>query len=279
MAQNVNNPSAESSEDLFVDSADLAASDSDTRVEPVAEEESLLQKERKLRDNLSRYLVAISLALCFYTFVLDHIQVLNKVFASASYVTTILTTLLTLGMVFLIFKSGYPLDEFGITLKRWQYSVKESILFTLPILLFILLVKWIAIKTVPAFHQVLLFNLHGAVVNDSYDDAVHAHVVWLQTLLLYTFLIAPFQELAARGGVPAALSMFLTTKHRSWIAILVTSLIFSTTHLAYPIHIAILSFVGGIFWGWLFHRQKNLIGVSISHAMIGLWVFWFLGIS
>ena len=29
-------------------------------------------------------------------------------------------------------------------------------------------------------------------------------------------------------------------------------------------------FVTGLFWGWLYSRQHSLVGVSVSHLLLGL---------
>jgi hypothetical protein len=34
----------------------------------------------------------------------------------------------------------------------------------------------------------------------------------------------------------------------------------------------LLVFVPGLFWGWLYLRHQTLVGVSVSHLLIGLWV-------
>ncbi len=239
--------------------------------DPVAE-------ERKLRQNLSRYLIVTAVSLCFYTFVLDHIQRIRMFLSSTTFITMGLLVVFMTGIVFLILASGYPLYEYGLTLKNWKRAVKEGILFTLPILAGMLLLKWIAITVIPAYHGIPLFDLHAG-LNYGVQHISNQHTVWWVTLILYGLILAPLQEILARGGLQGALSLFLTVKHRNIIAALVASMIFSTAHLTFPIHVVMLSFFGGLFWGWLFYRHKSIVGASISHAMLGLWFFWFLGIS
>jgi len=59
-------------------------------------------------------------------------------------------------------------------------------------------------------------------------------------------------------------------KHKGFIAIMVTTLLFGAMHIAYSFNLAMASFVASWMWGWMYHRQKNLIGVSISHYIIGV---------
>jgi membrane protease YdiL (CAAX protease family) len=39
-----------------------------------------------------------------------------------------------------------------------------------------------------------------------------------------------------------------------------------------------MAFLPGLFWGWLYSRHRTLIGVTISHILIGAWIFYFVGV-
>src|SRR5262249_16591708 len=97
-------------------------------------------------------------------------------------------------------------------------------------------------------------------------------------LAFYLFFITPIQELIARGGLQGSLQMFLTGKYKVLTAILISNLILSTMHLYLSFRMALLVFLPGIFWGWLYSRHHTLIGVIISHIMIGAFAFWIVGI-
>jgi CRP/FNR family cyclic AMP-dependent transcriptional regulator len=32
-----------------------------------------------------------------------------------------------------------------------------------------------------------------------------------------------------------------------------------------------VAFFTGLFWGWLYARQRGLVGVSVSHVLLGMW--------
>ena len=38
-------------------------------------------------------------------------------------------------------------------------------------------------------------------------------------------------------------------------------------------------FLPGLFWGWLYARHGTLIGVSVSHILLGLWTVFVVGIE
>jgi len=63
-------------------------------------------------------------------------------------------------------------------------------------------------------------------------------------------------------------------------AILVSNALFSATH----VHmmsglLGVIVFIPGLFWGWLYARQGNLIGVSISHLFVGWTALFFLNLE
>ena len=34
----------------------------------------------------------------------------------------------------------------------------------------------------------------------------------------------------------------------------------------------VASFFGGLLWGWLYSRERTLIGPTLSHVLLGLWI-------
>ncbi|PON16315.1 hypothetical protein C2W62_19100 [Candidatus Entotheonella serta] len=41
---------------------------------------------------------------------------------------------------------------------------------------------------------------------------------------------------------------------------------------------SVATFFFGLFWGWLYARHGTLIGPIISHALLGFWALYILGI-
>jgi membrane protease YdiL (CAAX protease family) len=171
-------------------------------------------------------------------------------------------------------RSGYPASFYGFTLYNWQRSVTESILFTIPILLLSLGAKWWVITHLPQFSHEALFNVgHGASTKPFAET-------WIITAmaLAYVFISSPIQEVLFRGGLQSTLQTFLLGKHRYFLAILTSNLIFAMMHLVLSAVLAILTFAIGLFWGWLYKRHGTLMGVVLSHVLTGFWVFFILGI-
>jgi membrane protease YdiL (CAAX protease family) len=53
---------------------------------------------------------------------------------------------------------------------------------------------------------------------------------------------------------------------------------FSVFHEHLGLAFSITGLLPGLFWGWMFSRQRTLVGVSISHAIIGTYALAFLNL-
>jgi membrane protease YdiL (CAAX protease family) len=104
---------------------------------------------------------------------------------------------------------------------------------------------------------------------------------WLDTTVAYGLyvLLSPMQEFVARGVIQGCLQHMLSGRHATWRAILVSNAVFSISHQHLGLGYALLVFVPGLFWGWLYQRHRSLVGVSVSHVLIGLWVTGMLDLS
>jgi membrane protease YdiL (CAAX protease family) len=92
---------------------------------------------------------------------------------------------------------------------------------------------------------------------------------WWTFLFIYILIVVPLQEFVARGSLQGPLEEFLSSKYKVLLAILVSNLLFSTMHLFMSLEIALLTFIPGVYFGWLYSRTHNLLGVWIAHAIVG----------
>lgn len=149
--------------------------------------------------------------------------------------------------------SPYPKEFFGLTWKNARKHTHEAILFSLPIILVMTLLKWTLIREVPALGHVSLFAFK--------QDA---------TILAATYvLLVPVQEFIARGCLQSMLQKFFHSKNKVWLAILTSNLLFGLFHGFKTFTFIVGAFLLGNFWGWLYARQKSIVGPCISHALIG----------
>jgi CRP-like cAMP-binding protein/membrane protease YdiL (CAAX protease family) len=172
----------------------------------------------------------------------------------------------TASIVYIIKSSGYPLSFYGLTLYRWFESAIQGALYSIPILILMVILKWILIHQFDLFKDFPLF-----VFSDERQDS--GSLLLLSGLYLLT---TPLQELIARGFLQSCFRNFFQGENRGFLAILSSNLLFQMLHTVRGFWLAIASFILGIFWGILFEQQKSLVGVSVSHAIIGTFGFFVL---
>ena len=101
--------------------------------------------------------------------------------------------------------------------------------------------------------------------------------LWLMVLLYCVH--AMIQEFIARGCVQGGLHQFIVGKGAATMAIILSTMIFSVIHLIMNFNFALLTIAPGLFWGYLFYKQRNFWAVGISHFLIGATAFFILGFS
>jgi len=232
-----------------------------------------IQKQLELsrtRNVMGQFLCNILLALGFFFYILKMLSISKLNPADSSYVSIPLILFLSYFIYNIMKKSGYPPSSYGFTTKNWKKATIENLWMTVGLCLFFLSLKIFVRFLFPELTSKPLFV---------FQTLIHAHLGFF-TWFIMTFgysLLAPVQEIMARGCLQGSLMKFLVGKHKTRFAIVLSNLIFSTLHLQLSLEVAVYSFIIGCCWGWLYARNQTLIGVSISHVLFGLWGFVILG--
>ena len=66
---------------------------------------------------------------------------------------------------------------------------------------------------------------------------------------------------------------------RASLSIVVSNLVFSAVHVHIGLAFALLAFIPGLFWGWLFLRTNSWLGASLSHLFLGGAAIFLFGIE
>lgn len=225
---------------------------------------------------MGAFFIRTLITLSIYTLSLNVIQGLISYFSSSTAITTILLLIVTMVMFSIIRASGYPFSYYGVNTNHAKKNIIEAILYTLPILLLITLAKLIFIKIIPAYHQLSLLDFTATMTK----NGVGTVPKYFFYMCMYA-LFCPVQEFIFRGCIQTSLTQ-LTCATSGWglfKVIIVSNCIFASVHSHLSISYALGVFLPGLFWGWMYARQKSLVGVSISHILIGVWFAFILKVQ
>lgn len=232
----------------------------------------------KARAELGRFILYVLIVVYSYVVVLKAVAAYDFNFVTR-YVSLPLTAGFALILFIMMRRSGYPLSLYGLTWNNWKRSICEGVLFTLPILALIFAFKWLAIDLIPEFSTYSL-----VVLNNEFSGAGSAQLGAVLLILSYMISV-PLQEFAVRGAVQGTLQELFIGKFKTFFAIIASNLLFSASHLVLNLNltlnfiVAFVVFFLGLFWGWQFSRHRTLVGVCISHLMIGVYAFFILGVG
>ncbi len=174
--------------------------------------------------------------------------------------TLILVIFFAASVTYIIKSSGYPLSFYGLTFYKWfRYSV-EGVIYSLPFIIFLFVLKWVLIHQFDLFKGIPLIPISE--LKENYKSHIIIAAIYIAT--------TPIQELIARGFLQSCFKNFFQGPNRGFMAILTSNLMFQMMHTIKGFWLAIVSFAFGIYWGILFDQQKSLFGVTVSHAIIGV---------
>lgn len=234
-------------------------------------------RQEKVRVAMGRFLIFMIFMLCLYSFAMSFVTRLMAETSAATLITLPMLLILIISAGINVRSLGYPMRFYGLTWIGWKNSLYESLLVTLPILLLIVLIKWLLIKFVPIYSHAQLFNPYSPIKRFHFTSISISTFWWL--MVIFYCLHSPVQELLARGFLQSPLQEFLTSKYRVTWAIVISNLVFATFHLTNSLVLAVSAFVPGLIWGWLYSRHKTLVGVSVSHILVGVWAGFIVGFS
>ena len=224
-------------------------------------------EESEKRVEMGKFMGRVLIGTCIYTFALAALKGFSNLLGDTTFITVPLLVAFAIGIYLNIKTSIYPASDYGLTTRNWKPALKEAILFSLPVLVLIVLIKWILIQT---------SVMEGHVIFDFYRSKGTTLPMTLLAFSLYA-TFAPIQELVARSGMQSSFEMFLTGKYKTWFSIFLSTLLFSSTHLHVSFILAVLVFPLGLFWGWLYSRYPTLVGVAASHVLIGSFGLFIVG--
>lgn len=229
--------------------------------------------ENQRRLAMGHFLMWLVVAMCLYIISLGVTLSVTDDLALANLCTNIVILGSVFGMWRLIAGSPYPRSTFGFVLNPgWRREIGEALVWSLFMIAACTGIKQVLISTVDRLADVPLFD--SAFMGTR--PLGTADVVIAVTY----FAMSPLQEMIARGCLQSSLTVFLEQRpfHVAQ-AIVLSNLIFAANHAHLSPWFTLLAFAPGILWGVLYHRQRSLLGVSISHAIVGTYALKVLGLD
>lgn len=247
-------------------------SDESERVEFLAR---TAERERE-RAATGRFIVAILTIFSVFTLLLEPIQKLARArFYDLGPVMALLTLVV---IAFMINRWISPSSEsVGIVLRPKRRHVIEAVAWSIGFCAVMTAAKylWIGLASDPAGPPVPLFSFF--VLDDgSKVDSVGLFAIGLSVYLMSVL----FQQFAVRCAIQAPLQNFLTgvVGQAGWIANLLATLLFAVLHAHLNPLVSLAVILPSLLWGWLFMRSGSVVIPIISHAIIGVYAIFILGI-
>lgn len=172
----------------------------------------------------------------------------------------------------LMLRSGYSMEFYGLTTQNWKKATVESIVFSLLIIIIITTIKYFSVQTLPQFSGEPLINFEEEIIQLQQEGKA----IWI---FLYIIISSPIQELIFRGCLQGTLQHFLISPYKNLIANFTTSLIFCMAHFFISPTFAFFTMLISLVWGMMYIHQKTLLGVTLSHILVGIWAFHILGVE
>jgi len=113
-----------------------------------------------------------------------------------------------------------------------------------------------------------LFPFKDAQILSVYSNRSQGNLVWIGILLL--FIIGPGEEFFWRGFIQTTYSK----RYGENKGYIIAALLYAGVHIITGNFMLIIAaLVCGLYWGWLYKKEKSLVPVIISHALWDLTIF------
>jgi CRP-like cAMP-binding protein/membrane protease YdiL (CAAX protease family) len=234
----------------------------------------------KAKVAMGKFMIHLLFVLAVYMYAFKIIEKMANSSVSTSVISIPLIIFFAMAVLMMMKSSGYSMQFYGLTTNNWRNSLQDSVFVSIILILCIVLIKWLSISLIPQFHNLSLIHLSFNAGGMKAINELGQTNIPILIILIFAYLVfTPIQELICRGALQSSLQEFLTGPSRIWWAIIISNILFSVTHLHVSISLALSVFLPGLFWGWMYARNKTLIGVSLSHLIVGGMAFFVFDIK
>ena len=220
---------------------------------------------------ISTQLLDLIVMMVFLMFAMDVLQLLAVWADATALITMPILLILTGVIIYQTRRSGLSREELGLTTRNWKANIVASMPTTVAIIAVATAAKWTLIQLHPDFTDLPLFHpFDGRLAEPGFLPRAIVYAT------VYPLIGVPIQEFIVRSGMHAPLMHMLPLERRWEPAILISNAIFSAFHLPYSVVMAGVTFLTGLAWGYLFMKQRSLVGPIVSHMIAGWYVLFLL---
>jgi CRP-like cAMP-binding protein/membrane protease YdiL (CAAX protease family) len=233
-------------------------------------------EETRSRVHAGRFIVLIFTMLATYQLAISALVLVpDSVRPLTSVLSFVFVIWAFIPVVLSLWHSPFSLDSYGLTTRDGGRIALQALVWTIPLLLVVVVFKLAWIRWAPSMADLPLFDPTSV-----FDGRPFNVGIFVFAIALY-LIHAPLQEMVARAGLQGTLQNFIPTQpgHINWKAILISNLLFAASHSFIGFWFCVAAFVPGMFWGWMFAKQRSIVGVTVSHIAVGIWAIFVVGVQ
>ena len=235
--------------------------------------------ETRTKRTAGGYVIMMFVLLAIYTLTMRSLLDVELTGAGRSISSVSMILIFLMPFVAILKTGAIKAVDLGLTLKGARAATIDAVIWSSTFIGVLLGLKFLVVTYVPEFHGQPMISLSEDFTRLATDGRVDWPFYALNILVYALFV--PAQELIARCGIQSLLVEFMygSERRRAFVAIIVSNFVFAAAHAHLNIGFALATFVGGLFFGWLFYRHRSIVGVSIAHFMIGATALFALGLE
>jgi CRP-like cAMP-binding protein len=229
----------------------------------------------KVQSAMAEFIMFIIAVMTLFSFATAIVSSSSDV-AVADVFSNVATGASVIAFMIFIYRSPFSFKEFGITMPdNLLRMVLSSLVWSAGLIVVSIVGKWLAIQLIPQFADFPLIFIPG----QEYPELEYTIGGLTLTLVVGYIILALVQEIMARGVMQGVLTEFFKTwKNKHLLAILLSNGLFAASHLHISLTFVVVTFFTGCLWGVQYIYQKSIVGVWISHTIVGLFGLRILGL-
>ncbi len=221
----------------------------------------------------SAFMTRILTVLTLYMFSLPFVAMLTPLIPTNTLISFLF--IVVFGWVVLNFMYAQPQlrkDSWFMTTANWPRQIARSFLWAIPPILIFVGLKLFIMSQRPGEFQ--FFEPMTALGRHKPMN----YPVWAGFAL--TYMALSFAQEFIRCAVQGTLALINSASSMGgpWKAILLSDVVFMAVHLHLGPAFAFQAFLGGLFFGYEFHKERSFLSVAMTHSIVGVFAVFISGI-